>query len=429
MTNATHAHRARLALPGGVSHELRYRDPHPVFIDRAQGAEKWDVEGRRYVDFKMGSASQMLGHGHPAVVEAIQRQAARAVFSADCHEAEAEWAEWVNRLFPSAERTRFTASGSEATMLAIRLGRAQSGKDRVLRIDGHYHGWHDHVLKGAKPGMVQPASLGVPQALSDLIEVCAADPQAMENALQDDRIGTVIIEASGANYGCVPLGTDRLRALHDVARKAGVVLIFDEIITGLRWSPGGRQARDGIVPDLTTLAKIVTGGLPGGAVCGRADIMELMNNATTRAGFAPAVSHKGTFNASPLIAAGACAAMPLLANGEAQAQADAMATRMRNGMNTEMTKQGIIGMAYGDSSIFHLHFGRDSLDGMMPADIRGLPKAQVRAYRDGMLARGVDMMAYTSGLTSAAHTPKLVDEALDAFATTLSDMVRDGVLT
>jgi glutamate-1-semialdehyde 2,1-aminomutase len=251
----------------------------------------------------------------------------------------------------------------------------------------------------------------------------------MEAALQDVRIGTVIIEASGANYGCVPLPTDTLRDLHDVARKAGVVLIFDEIITGFRWSPGGRQACDDIQPDLTTLAKVATGGMPGGAVCGRADIMELMNNTTERDGFAPAVSHKGTFNGSPLVAAVACAAMPLLATGEAQAQADAMAERMRKGMNAAMVRAGVTGLAYGDSSIFHIHFGANTLDGLTPAQIRGLPKAQVKAYRDGMLARGVDMMAYTSGLTSAAHTPALIDEAIDAFREVLTDMIRNGVLT
>ena len=253
MSSETLNARARAALPGGVSHELRYRDPHPVYFDRAHGAEKWDVDGRRYIDFKMGSASQMLGHCHPAIVEAIRKQAERSIFCADCHEAEIEWAEWVNRLYPCAERTRFTASGTEATMLAMRLGRAWSGKDRVLRVDGHFHGWHDHALKGAKPGSQRVPSLGVPKVVSDLIEICAADPQAMESALQDNRIGTVIIEASGANYGSVSLATDTLRALRDVARAAGVVLIFDEIITGFRWSPGGRQARDGITPDLTTL--------------------------------------------------------------------------------------------------------------------------------------------------------------------------------
>ncbi|MEW2918253.1 aminotransferase class III-fold pyridoxal phosphate-dependent enzyme [Ruegeria sp. ANG10] len=428
MMNQDLSIRARASLPGGVSHELRYRDPHPVFIERALGAEKWDVEGCRYIDFKMGSASQMLGHCHPAIVEAVRKQAERSIFSADCHAQEIEWAEWVNQLYPSAERTRFTASGTESTMLALRLGRAFSGKNHVLRVEGHFHGWHDHALKGAKPGSDQAPSLGIPDAINDLIHICAADTQAMENALRDDRIGTVIIEASGANYGCVPLATDTLRALYDVVRAAGVVLIFDEIITGFRWSPGGRQARDGIVPDLTTLAKVVTGGLPGGAICGRAEIMELLNNKTVRGGIGPAVSHKGTFNGSPLIAAAACAAMPLLASGEAQAQADAMAARMRDGMNTAMARQGVAGIAYGDSSIFHVFFGRDNLDGLGPAEIRGLPKPMVKAYRDGMLLRGVDMMAYTSGLTSAAHTPELVDEALLAFDDTLSDMIRDGAL-
>ena len=420
---------ARAALPGGVSHELRYRDPHPIFIDRALGAEKWDVEGQRYIDFKMGSASQMLGHCHPAIVEAIQKQAATSLFSADCHAEETQWADWVNRLFPSAERTRFTASGSEATMLALRLGRAWSGKDHVLRVDGHYHGWHDYALKGAKAGDTRASSLGIPGAVNELVHVCAANPQAMESALLDARIGTVIIEASGANYGCVPVPADTLRALNDVARKAGVVLIFDEIITGLRWSPGGRQARDGIVPDLTTLAKIVTGGLPGGAVCGKADIMELMNNATKRNGIAPAVSHKGTFNGSPLVAAAACAAMPLLATGAVQAHAEAMADRMRDGMNAALSKAGVTGLAYGDSSIFHIYLGRNNLEGLTPSEIRGLPKSQVKAYRDGMLARGVDMMAYTSGLTSGAHTPDLIDEALEAFAATIADMLHTGALT
>ncbi|MEP1208132.1 MAG: aminotransferase class III-fold pyridoxal phosphate-dependent enzyme [Rhizobiaceae bacterium] len=420
--------RARAALPGGVSHQLRYRDPQPIFIERAQGAEKWDESGRRFIDFKMGSASQLLGHGHPAIVDAIRRQASQSIFSADCHELEIRWAEWVNQLYPCAERTRFTASGSEATMLAIRLARAYSGKDRVLRIDGHYHGWHDHAMKGASPGSEQPASLGIPSAISDLIEVCPANPKALESALQDNDIGAVILEASGANYGCVSLSTECLQALHDVVRKAGAVLIFDEIITGFRWAPGGRQARDDIVPDLTTLSKVLTGGLPGGGVCGRADIMELMNNGTTRDGLSPPVSHKGTFNASPLVAAAACAAMPLLASGDVQHHADRMAARMRDGMNAVFSQLGVTGIAYGDSSIFHVHFGRSDLTDLTPAEIRGLPPAQVKAYRDGMLRRGVDMMAYTSGLTSSAHTPELIDETLVAFRETLEEMIDQGAL-
>ena len=206
------------------------------------------------------------------------------------------------------------------------------------------------------------------------------------------------------------------------------MLIFDEIITGFRWAPGGRQSRDGIVPDLSTLAKVLTGGLPGGGVCGRAEIMELMNNAESRDGLSPPVSHKGTFNGSPLVAAAACAAMPLLASGEVQQHADDMAALMRDGMNAALRDLDVEGLAYGDSSIFHLHFGRHDLHGLSPAEIRGLPAAQVKAYRDGMLNRGVDMMAYTSGLTSAAHTPALIDETLEAFRQTIVAMKEEGHL-
>lgn len=422
------SYRARAALPGGVSHELRYRAPHPLYVTHAAGAEKWDVEGRRYIDFKMGSASQMLGHGHADVVAAVQAQASKAMFSADCHKAEIVWAEWVNQLIPCAERTRFCASGSEATMLALRLGRAFSGRPGILRLDGHYHGWHDHALKGAKPGSAAPPSLGVPAAISDLVTVCAADPQAMEGALQDHHIGTVIIEASGANYGSVPLPADRLRVLHDVARKAGVVLIFDEIITGFRWSPGGRQALEGIVPDLTTLAKILTGGLPGGAVCGRAEIMEMMNNAERRDGLSPPVSHKGTFNGSPLVAAGACAAMEHLSTGAPQRQADAMAARLRDGIAALMVRHGIAGTIYGESSTCHMYFGAAAPCDLTPAQIRGAAPDLITGLRGRLLARGVDLMSHTSCVTSAAHTPELIDEALGAFDATLADLVRDGVI-
>ena len=155
--------------------------------------------------------------------------------------------------------------------------------------------------------------------------------------------------------------------------------------------------------------------------------MELMNNAESRDGLSPPVSHKGTFNGSPLVAAAACAAMPLLASGEAQRQADEMATLMRDGMNDVLAELDVEGLAYGDSSIFHLQFGRRELAGLSPADIRGLPARVVKAYRDGMLSRGVDMMAYTSGLTSAAHTPQLIEEALVAFRNTMVSMKEEGL--
>lgn len=428
-TNAGLAARARAVMPGGVSHELRYKTPHPIYFDRAIGAEKWDVEGKRYIDFKLGAASQILGHAHPEIAEAVARQMARMPYTGDCHALEVDWAEWLCRLFPSAERVRFTGSGTESTMLALRLGRAQTGRDKVLRIDGHFHGWHDMLLKGAKPGAKSAPSLGVPQAISDLTVVAPPDLAAIADMLgHDPDIGTIFVEASGANYGSVPLPEGFLQGIRALADQSGHVLIFDEVITGLRWSPGGRQARDGVVPDLTTLAKVVTGGLPGGAVVGKAEIMELLSPGETRDGLSPPVSHKGTFNAAPMVAAGAIKAMELLSTGDVQAHADAMAARLRDGFNAVFGDLEVQALAYGDSSTCHLYFGGTSIDGLEASAIRKTPPAIVQGLRNGLLERGVDFMSFTSCVTGLPHTPDLIDEAVEHFRGTLSELIRDGVL-
>lgn len=429
MNNHGLCQRARECLPGGVSHELRYREPYPIYFERAKGAEKWDVEGKRYIDFKLGAASQILGHAHPEIAEAVARQMTRMPYTADCHPLEVEWAEWLCRLFPSAERVRFAGSGTEATMLALRLGRAHSGRDKVLRIDGHFHGWHDMLLKGSKPGSNSPPSLGVPQIVSDLTVVTQPDLEVIYDTLENDcEIGTIFVEASGANYGSVPLPEGFLSSIRELTSKTGHVLIFDEVITGLRWAPGGRQARDGVTPDLTTLAKVVTGGLPGGAVVGRADIMELLSPGETRDGLSPPVSHKGTFNAAPMVAAGAVKAMEILSTGDVQNHADAMANRLRNGFNEVFGDLEVQALAYGDSSTCHLYFGGSTIDGLDAAAIRRTSPPLVKGLRDGLLSRGVDFMSFTSCVTGLPHTPELIDEAVDHFRDTISDLIRDGVL-
>ncbi|MEM9499616.1 MAG: aminotransferase class III-fold pyridoxal phosphate-dependent enzyme [Pseudomonadota bacterium] len=428
-TNASLSDRARQIMPGGVSHELRYKAPHPIYIDHARGAEKWDVEGKRYIDFKLGAASQILGHSCPEVMEAVAQQLTRTPYTGDCHPLEIEWADWITRLVPSAGMVRFTCSGTESTMLALRIARAHSRKDKVLRIDGHFHGWHDLLLKGSKPAANTPPSLGVPQAITDLVVVAPPEPETIAAILdRDPEIGSIFVEASGANYGSVPLPVGFLPEIRALADELGKVLIFDEVITGFRWSPGGRQARDGVVPDLTTLAKVVTGGLPGGAVVGHADIMAVLDPAQAVDGLAPAVSHKGTFNAAPMVAAGAIAAMKLLATGEVQAHADAMAARLRDGFNAVFARQGMAALAYGDSSTCHLYFGGTSIEGLSAAQIRTVPPALVQGLRNGLLERGVDFMSFTSCVTSCTHTPALIDEAVDIFEAVLSDLIDAGVV-
>ena len=218
--------------------------------------------------------------------------------------------------------------------------------------------------------------------------------------------------------------------MRTLATEAGAVLVFDEIITGFRWSPGGLQSRDGIVPDLTALAKILTGGLPGGAVSGRADIMGLLDPDVRRDGFSPPVSHKGTFNASHLVAAGALAAMRHLKTGKPQAAADAMAAKLRAGLRTILSDLSIEGAAYGESSTFHIYLGEcdGTVRALSPERIRGMPSTMVGAVRNALLADGVELMSYLSGVTSAAHDNALIDEALGIFESAFRELKRGGVI-
>ena len=424
---------AREVLAGGISHESRYASPYPKYIERAEGSRKWDVDGCEYVDYAMGSASLLLGHAHPDVTRAVREQVERGTFFADCHPIEIEWARIIQSLFPSAERVRFTGSGSESTLLAVRLARAHSGRARTLRFEGHYHGWHDYAVVGSKAPYDQSPSLGVLPGAVEATVTVPPDAEIVEAVLRDDpEIGTIICEASGANYGSVPLPEGFLEAIRDIASRRDAVLIFDEVITGFRWSPGGRQARDNVVPDLTTLAKNLTGGMPGGAVVGKESIMRLLDPTVEIEGHRPAVLHKGTFNGSPLIAAGAVAALKHLATGEPQRRADRVAAKLREGMLAIMEEHQVPGTVYGDSSTFHTYFGpceKRSIEGIPAAVIRGMAKETVDAFRRTLNGHGVDLMSYTGGVTSAAHTDEDIEHTLRAFEQTLQTLAADGVLT
>ena len=423
--------RARKVLAGGVSHENRYVEPFPIYVDRAKGSRKWGIEGKEYLDFSMGSASLLLGHSHPAVVKSLQDQASLGTFFANCHPLEIEWAELVQSMFPSMERLRFTASGTEATMLALRLARAFTGKSKIIRLEQHYHGWHDHVMYGMLAPYDRPASYGVPVALGELTIVCKQSAEAVESILKRDKeVAAIICEVSGPNWGSVPLVHELLRSLRALADKHEVVLIFDEVITGFRWSPGGMQALVGVRPDLTTLAKILTGGLPGGAVGGRDDILRLLDPSFTFKGRRPGVTHKGTFNGCPIVAAAAVAALKIVGTGEAQRHANKIAAKIRKGMQTVLEAHQVSGAAYGDASTFHVYFGQTDKDGgvaaLDPAQIRGLSKELVAGYQLGLRNRGVDLMSYMGGVTSLAHTDEDVSFFLNAFEETVRDLMGAG---
>src|ERR1044072_1276502 len=269
------------AIPAGLTHDSRTLLPYPIYAARAAGPLKWDVDGNEYVDYFGGHGALLLGHAHPAVVEAVQQQVTQGTHWGSSHPAEVRWAELVQRLIPCAERVRFTASGTEASHLALRLARAFTTKSKVVRFVGHFHGWHDQVAGGSNSHYDGGVPAGVlPGIVEQTILLPADDLAAVAETLNTRAdIAAVILEASGASWGAVLLPEGFLAGLRAITKERGVVLILDEVITGFRWSRGGAQARFGVIPDMTVLAKIVAGGLPGGAGAGRADLMAQLDPA------------------------------------------------------------------------------------------------------------------------------------------------------
>jgi glutamate-1-semialdehyde 2,1-aminomutase len=425
---------ARPVFPDGVTHDLRRLEPFPVYVERAAGAHKWDVDGHRLIDYWSGHGALLLGHSHPAVVEAVQRQAARATHPGACHEGEIAWGQWVQKLVPSAERLRFVSSGTEATLMALRLARAFTGGPRVLKLAGHFHGWHDFLIPDSDPpyGELVP---GVPAAVQgNTVVVPPNDLDAVDRALAADAgIGCVILEPTGGHFGAVPVRGPFLHALREVTCRHGRLLIFDEVITGFRVSPGGAQGHYDVIPDLTTLAKVLAGGLPGGCVAGRADVLGALE---FRAGKGK-MKHPGTFNANPLSAAAGVAALQAVATGEPCRRANEAARQLRAGLNELFGRRGLDWMAYGEFSGFRLlpgHRGpRPQDDTFTPydGDFRRLdagPAPRLRtAFRQALLLCGVDWPGL-SGMTTAAHTAADVAETVAAVAGALDLLAAEGLL-
>jgi len=425
-------------IPAGLTHDSRTTLPYPIYAARAAGPRKWDVDGNEYVDFFGGHGALLLGHSHPAVVEAVQRQVTLGTHWGASHELEVRWAELVQRLIPCAERVRFTASGTEASQLALRLARAYTGKPKVLRFVGHFHGWHDQVAPGAMSHFDGSVPAGIPPSLLEQSIVLPADDvaPAVEAIETRDDIAAVILEPSGASWGQVPVPPGFVAALREATRRRGVLLIMDEVITGFRWSRGGAQSRYGITPDLCVLAKILAGGLPGGAVAGRRDVMDQLDAAAAKAARREKIGHQGTFNANPLCAAAAVATLQLVETTEACAQAEATAESIRNGMRKILIEDQVPWGIYGEASTFVIfpNPSRIAIDAAtfdpLKLGFRGIKGARdanlINRLRLAMLANGVDIMGGPGGVVSATHGPREVALTLEAFRTAVQWLRAEG---
>jgi len=426
--------KAKQIFPDGVTHDLRKLEPFPVYIERAAGSKKWDVDGHELIDYWSGHGALLLGHCHPAVVAAVQDQVARGTHFGGCHDLEIEWGEWVKKLVPSAERVRFTASGTESTLMALRLVRMFTNRAKVLKFVGHFHGWHDFVMPAAYAPYQTFTVPGIPADVAgNTVVIPPNDLSLLDQTLSGDlQIGAVILEPTGGHWGAVPIRGEFLKELRRMTLKHGQLLIFDEVITGFRVHPSGAQGHYGVTPDLTTLAKILAGGLPGGALAGRADIMAGIETRPNK----PKMRHPGTFNANPVSAAAGIATLREVATGTPCRRANDMARLLRQRLNLIFSERFPDWIAYGDFSMVHI---RPGYDGPRPASDDFIPYAGslekldgpknphlVQAFRHGLLLNGVDWPGLGGWLT-AAHTEADIERTVAAIVTTIELLRGEGL--
>jgi glutamate-1-semialdehyde 2,1-aminomutase len=412
-TSAELYRRAVNVFPSGVTHDSRYVQPHPVYISRGHGSRAWDVDGNEYVDYWSGHGALLLGHCHPAIMAAVSAQLQKGTHYGGSTELEVRWGELVQQIVPSAERVKFFSSGTEATMMAMRLARAYTGKSKIVKIQGHFHGWHDYATVAMQPPWEVPISAGVPQeTASTVLHVPFKDIEALRQLLaaRDDIAGVIML--------CNGAGTEYLRQVRDLTRQHGVVLIFDEVVTGFRYAPGGAQEYFGVTPDLTALAKILAGGLPGGAVAGKKEIMALLefrdDPQWLRFG---RINHPGTFNANPLSAAAGIACLEIVRHPEIQRTATAIADQIRAGFTEVARRQGVAVEAGGEVSLISLKF----------AEPRVPPRVFNNKFRIAMALEGINVSG-PSLIVSAVHTPEDVERTVAGFERALERLRADGAL-
>jgi glutamate-1-semialdehyde 2,1-aminomutase len=405
---------ARRLIPGGVNSPVRaFRrvGGEPFFVDRAEGALLYDVDGREYVDFVMSWGAHMLGHVHPAVSRALTEAIGRGTSYGAPSGAEVELAQLVVELVPSVEMVRFVNSGTEATMSAVRLARAATQRDLILKFNGCYHGHGDSFLVQAGSGVATlglPDSPGVPEALASLtLSVPFNDVDAVRAAFAEhgSDIACVIVEPIVGNSGYIPPADGFHAELRRITEEHGALLIFDEVMTGFRVALGGAQARFGVAPDLTTLGKVIGAGLPVGAYGGRRDLMEMV---------APAgpVYQAGTLSGNPLAMAAGVAQLLFLRESAPHAELERRARRIIAGLGETAAEQGVPFWGDAAGAMFGWHFVNGPVRTF--EDAAKADGELFSRFFNAALRRGVFLPAspYEAAFLSTAHTDSVVDAAV-----------------
>jgi glutamate-1-semialdehyde 2,1-aminomutase len=416
---------AQRHIPGGVNSPVRaFRGVggDPVFFASAAGPYVFDADGHRYIDYVGSWGPMVLGHAHPDVIEAVAERIHRGLSFGAPTELETQMADLVCELVPSIDLVRMVSSGTEATMSAIRLARGFTGRDKLVKFEGCYHGHSDSLLVKAGSGALtlgQPSSPGVPAALAELtITLNYNDIDQVRDTFAriGSEIACIIVEPVAGNMNCIPPVPGFLEGLRDVCDQHGAVLIFDEVMTGFRVALGGAQAVYGVIPDLTTLGKVIGGGMPVGAFGGRRDIMERISP------LGP-VYQAGTLSGNPIAMAAGLKTLELIAApGFFEALAAKTAT-LTDGLVERATAANVALSANRVGGMFGVFF-TDRGPVTDYAGATACDQARFRAFFHGMLGRGVYLApsAFEAGFVSAAHSAAEIAATLEAAAATFAEI-------
>jgi glutamate-1-semialdehyde 2,1-aminomutase len=394
--------------------------PWPITFERGVGGNLFDIDGNCFVDYVLAYGPMLLGHSPEPVLEAVRRQLEKGLGYGASHRWEAEAAEAVCRTVPSAELVIFSNTGSEAAMVAIRIARAATGRRRVLKFLGHYHGWCDPLHVGV-PGQSEaiPGTSGQePPAAEALTVVRPADIEALRQALTDD-VAAVIIEPIAVNASCLQAPPGYLEELRRLTSAAGVVLIFDEVITGYRVALGGAQERFGVTPDLTILGKALGAGFPISAVCGRADVLDVVENGS--------VAHFGTFNLNPVSACAAVAAINELERGQAELypHLESLGASLAEVIRSESAGAGfpiVVNQVGAAAHAFVSSCEVESYEDVLAADAEAY-----RRFAGALLEQGVHVSPKGLLYVSTAHDTGHMDRTREAIALAAAKVAREAI--
>jgi len=400
--------RAKKVLPAGVSYGIRFFEPYPFYTAKAKGSKLYDVDGNEYIDFWLGHTALILGHSPKPVLDAVKKQLENGTHYGTCHELEIALAEQVAKMVPNVDMVRFTNSGTEANMYAVRLARAYTKKRKIAKFEGGWHGGYDTLHISVKYPFNIPESAGLTSgALQDTIVLPFNNIDGVRRKVKNnDDVAAIIIEPILGAGGGVSAEREFLKGLRELCDEKDILLIFDEVITGFRLAPGGAQQHFGVNSDITVFGKILGGGFPVGAFCGRKEIMEKLDTTVyERPNYA---FHGGTFAANPITMTAGLTTLKILEDGKLIRKLNTIGGKIREELRTIFEKNEFDVQVTGEGSLFNVHFTKEEIkdaNTVFRAD-----RKKLLDYNLYLIANGTFFLPTHNGALSTAHSKSDIEK-------------------